>query len=87
MAHAMPSPSEDHERQLRLRAMDIVKNLPSDPAEAERILGYAHELLASFLCGAGPSPCSGCEKLMLQPEKESAIMLAFSSYGPVQVRS
>lgn len=79
MAQVTPRLSEEHERQLRLRAMEIVQHLPTNPAEAERILGYAHELLANFICGAGPSPCSGCEKLMLQPEPESAIRLAFSS--------
>lgn len=69
-----------------MRAMELVQHLPSDAAEAERILRYAHELLANFICGKGPSPCTACDKFMLQPAPESAIRLAFSSCGPARAQ-
>lgn len=40
---------EDRERAMRMLAMQIVAQLPSDPREANYILGLAREFLNEFL--------------------------------------
>jgi hypothetical protein len=67
-----PLSGSESEQYLRRLALEIVVRLPLDPEDAERTLVYAHEALATFICGRAASPCVGCEMLKLQKKEMPA---------------
>lgn len=55
------APDVEADRRLRREAMELMQRLPVDPADAERVLVYAHELLA-FINATDTSPCATCDR-------------------------